>query len=701
MLFLLAATARPTAAQEPDSIAARRLTDSVWVVEGAVDNIGVLTGPEGTLLVDAGYAETESGVRAALARIEAAAPRILINTHWHHAFANAGFAGQAVIIGHASLADRLSRPNVMYTRDLPAFPEAALPDVSFSDSLQLAFGAEDILLLHYAHAHTESDVVVFMRRANIVFTGDLFVPHVPWVDVESGGDARGWLAAIDDLVARVPEDAILVPGHDDISDVATLREFRALLAEAIDAVEDGIRAGRTAEEIAVAGLSDRWDSWEGVIPIGMFLETIHQSVARDIQGPASTCDTGDMPARLEFTGGLWWDGTRFAPDTFYSVDGWLSRQRPGGTIRQVDLGGGYVIPPLADAHTHRLAHADEIVADVDDHRRHGVLYAMNMDPMRIVDGSLLSRVGGPCGVDVAYTEGVIAPSWSVIPDFYRMMAEGGRFGVDVTLEDLAGEVIHLIDDADDLEAAWHRLASRNPAFLKVVLAFSDELAKRRGNGRYPAAFPLGSGKPGLDPALLPDIVRRAHRAGIRVAAHVETAADFRTAVRSGVDLIAHLPGSWQVGETAGYADGDLAPWLLTEQDARAAAGSGVVVVTTAAGDPADPRRAAFARIHHHNIPLLRAAGVRIALGSDGAPGSTVTEALHLAALGVLEGRDLLDAATREPARAIFPGRRIGALEAGYEASFVVLDGDPLADPAYLGHVRLIVKDGVSQVIPDR
>jgi hypothetical protein len=45
-------------------------------------------------------------------------------------------------------------------------------------------------------------------------------------------------------------------------------------------------------------------------------------------------------------------------------------------------------------------------------------------------------------------------------------------------------------------------------------------------------------------------------------------------------------------------------------------------------------------------------------------------------------------------RAIFPGRKIGALQDGYEASFLGLGGDPLADFAATRDIRLRFKQGV-------
>ncbi len=70
------------------------------------------------------------------------------------------------------------------------------------------------------------------------------------------------------------------------------------------------------------------------------------------------------------------------------------------------------------------------------------------------------------------------------------------------------------------------------------------------------------GDRGLDPALAPKVVAKAHAAGLRVSAHVDTERDVRIALSGGVDELAHLPG---------YAIGpgeDFRRYELTEADAE-------------------------------------------------------------------------------------------------------------------------------------
>lgn len=72
---------------------------------------------------------------------------------------------------------------------------------------------------------------------------------------------------------------------------------------------------------------------------------------------------------------------------------------------------------------------------------------------------------------------------------------------------------------------------------------------------------------------------------------------------------------------------------------------------------------------------------------------SVGEALYLHRLGVADAATILRLLVETTSRAIFPGRRIGTLEPGGEASFLALAGDPLADLGRLRAICVAVKLG--------
>lgn len=164
-----------------------------------------------------------------------------------------------------------------------------------------------------------------------------------------------------------------------------------------------------------------------------------------------------------------------------------------------------------------------------------------------------------------------------------------------------------------------------------------------------------------------------------------------------MDQIAHTPGFR--GDRNTRLD-DPGRFRIQPDDARAAARQGTVVVTTLAGlakyadeqHDAALRRAAD-ELNRSNLALLHSTGVAIAVGSDEYGDNSVGEARYLAALKVLAPAALLRSWCEITPRAIFPDRRIGRLQPGYEASFLVLGGDPLADFAHTGQIVLAVKQG--------
>jgi imidazolonepropionase-like amidohydrolase len=90
--------------------------------------------------------------------------------------------------------------------------------------------------------------------------------------------------------------------------------------------------------------------------------------------------------------------------------------------------------------------------------------------------------------------------------------------------------------------------------------------------------------------------------------------------------------------------------------------------------------------------------VKIAIGSDGIQGERrfVTardEVRFLARHQLLTPLQILRAWSVDTPRTIFPNRRLGALDPGCEANFLVLNANPLADPENLHLIGMRVKAG--------
>ncbi len=399
----------------------------------------------------------------------------------------------------------------------------------------------------------------------------------------------------------------------------------------------------------------------------------------------------DAAPTTAYVNGRWWDGERFRQGARHVRDGRFVA-RPRGPVRTVDLGGGYVLPGFAEAHHHRICDPGGAAAFA----RAGVVYVGVMNA-RVSSRACQARQHGPEQVEVM----------NALAGLTARDAHPSQIGLNfLKPEQLDGEWVHYVDGPADLDRVWPRLQAAPPDMLKLYLAYSEDHARLRADKAMPSWYR------GLDPALVPEIVKRAHARGWRVAAHVLSAHDFDVAVRAGVDVIAHMPG---FAPGPAFTPDDPHPWLaglldqpqrylISPASARAAARRGVLVMTTLSGieelelpAPAPPGAAKYPALHARlaaaNLATLRGAGVTLLIGSDRYDATSVDEAAWLVRSGLMSPRQALRSLTYDTPRALFPGRDLGVLRPGGEATFVVLRADPLADFQAIRKPVTVVKRG--------
>ena len=320
----------------------------------------------------------------------------------------------------------------------------------------------------------------------------------------------------------------------------------------------------------------------------------------------------------------------------------------------------------------------------------GVFYGQNPSNVLRARRGLAGFINVPSGIDVTFSNaGLTGPGGHPMGLYLRNVGRGAMLPTDTNSTE---GFIWIIADKTDLARKWPSILAGKPDFIKVMLLYSDEYTKRLNDSSF-------FNWRGIDPKLVPEIVQRAHSAGLRVMAHVETTADFRNALESGVDQIGHTPG-FRGNEQTKFPN--VAPYELSDADAERAARQGTFVITTLGGIVAIPsdgpdsvmRRTAdslFAR----NLRMMKKHRVRVIVGSDSYRTTSVPEAMYLASVGVYSNAELLKLWTQDTPLAIFPNRRIGRLAPGYEASFLVLDKDPIANFANVKTISLRVKQGIT------
>ena len=260
----------------------------VHMLTGGGGNIGVVADPAGMLMIDAPEDPATEAFRAAVRSLPGGdRVRILVNTHWHgdHTDGNKAFGPGAAIIAHESVRPLLAAEQTILGERTKALPADALPDITYSDHLTVYAGGQTIRLVHYPHAHTGGDTVVFFDSLKVVHTGDmLFNGMFPFLDVDKGGDIDGWVGQLDAILRELPADAKVIPGHGPLAGPAELKAFRDMLHDSAETVRAKMKEGKTLPRIQSEGLPERFAPWsKGYLSTPQWLELVYRSLEKQKQ----------------------------------------------------------------------------------------------------------------------------------------------------------------------------------------------------------------------------------------------------------------------------------------------------------------------------------------------------------------------------------------------------------------------------------
>jgi len=264
-----------------------KVADGIYMLLGLGGNIGVSVGEDGILLVDTQFSELMEKIKSAIAEINRGPIRIVLNTNWHydHAYGNEplGKSG-ALIIAHENSRMRMTSEQHYPDFDMhyPAVPKAALPVVTFKDSLTLHFNGEEVQVIHIENAHSDADIVIYLRKANVIHTGDLYFTILyPYIDVSHGGSIDGMIAAAERIIGMIDKNTKIIPGHGPLSNREELTKYRDMLVTLRDRIKSQIKEGKTLEEVLASKPTADFDKVQAkAIPPEMFVKIIYNDLAK-------------------------------------------------------------------------------------------------------------------------------------------------------------------------------------------------------------------------------------------------------------------------------------------------------------------------------------------------------------------------------------------------------------------------------------
>jgi imidazolonepropionase-like amidohydrolase len=319
---------------------------------------------------------------------------------------------------------------------------------------------------------------------------------------------------------------------------------------------------------------------------------------------------------------------------------------PAGAVR-VDLAGKTVMPAIIDAHKHLATTRDALIDQLQHFAYYGVGVTMSL--------------GQDTGDAVFQVRAETIPNAARYHTAWRGLTgpEPGRTMAPfwVTTEAEARKDVQ-------------ELAAKKVDLVKIWVDDRDHTVTK------------------LSPPLYTAIIDEAHKHNLRTIAHIFTLEDAKGVFRAGIDAFAHSVRDKDVDDEfvnmmksrpAMIVDPNLPDrgvrvdrsWLRDSMTAGE-------FQKVQAESKDDPKAQQFFGIQSRNLRRLNAAGIRIALGTDGNITWAAHEEMQDMALSGMTPAQVIVAATRNAAM-LLQLKDVGTVENGKSADFIVLNANPLDD----------------------
>ena len=384
----------------------------------------------------------------------------------------------------------------------------------------------------------------------------------------------------------------------------------------------------------------------------------------------------------EFRNGQWYNGTAFVAGTWYSNNGLLSKKAPSRIDSVIDFEGRWVVPPMGDAHCSSISENPSAANTLSQYMGEGVFYLQilgNTQEGRTATAPLMNKSNTP---DAVFANGVITCTLGTPFLEYEGPANKIRnpsqwsehYAELKTSRKLLGNGYWFIDNKEALVANWDKLKAQNPGVISIYLLDVEQNGGKEGKGLSAEVAKL--------------VVKKAHKSGLRVFAQVETASDLALGLKLGVDGFSNLPGhNWD-------GTGDTKKFEISDADLKLLVKKKTPLVLLISHAPAAANRAVVQEFHRKTLRRLLDANVNVVMGSDDSQRTLRMELNYWFGLGDLDDARTLKVLVENTPRAIFPGRKIGRIEDGYEASFLVISDNPLTNVLKTRVIAFKVKNGV-------
>ena len=250
---------------------ATELATGVKLITGAGANVLAARGPEGALLVDGGLVENAPGlIERALRETGADKVASLINTHWHPEQTGAndllGPKG-ARILAHENTRLWMGTQIIVRWQGGKVYPPRqpkARPSETFYTKKEAPLGNERVELGYLLQAHTDGDIYVHFRKANVMAVGGVVAGKGwPVIDWETGGWIGGMVRGLETLIAQADDATVIVPADGPTLTRQDLIKQRDMYVAIMGRLKTMMESGFSADKVLTGAPAAEFEAERG------------------------------------------------------------------------------------------------------------------------------------------------------------------------------------------------------------------------------------------------------------------------------------------------------------------------------------------------------------------------------------------------------------------------------------------------------
>jgi len=249
-LSMRVAALQQPAADGPKIVEVEKLKDNLYLLKGGGGNTAVFIGTGGVTVVDAKNPGWGEPIIEKIKGLTNKPITTLINTHTHgdHVSGNVAFAPTVDIIVQANTKANMEK--------MPIFKEnngRGMAKRTFTDQLAIGAGNDRIELYYFGRGHTNGDAWVVFPALRFVHAGDIFAGKtLPLLDPNNGGSGLEIGDSLAKAADRIKDVDSIITGHSTVMNWNDLREYAQFNKDFRAAVEAGLRAGKSVDDIAAS-----------------------------------------------------------------------------------------------------------------------------------------------------------------------------------------------------------------------------------------------------------------------------------------------------------------------------------------------------------------------------------------------------------------------------------------------------------------